>query len=156
MLPGQGSQEVGMGKELYDESDEIKQLYEKASNVLNMDLKNLMFNSAEETLTETVNTQPALLLSSTAVYIYLQKHGIEPVVTVGHSLGEYSALVASGALSVEDALVLVAKREQLMEEAYPKGKGAMAAVLELSEETIVNELKKIKDKEIVNIANYNT
>lgn len=155
MFPGQGSQEVGMGKELHDQSDAVKQLYKTANDVLNIDITDLMFNGPEDTLTETENTQPALLLSSVAVSEHLREYGIEPVMTVGHSLGEYSALVASGALSVEDALVLVRKRGQLMEQAYPKGQGTMAAVLGLSEDEINESLRNINEAEVVNIANLN-
>lgn len=155
MFPGQGSQEVGMGKELYEKSESIQQLYRKANDVLNIDIMDLMFNGPESSLTETENTQPALLLSSTAVYEYLKSNGIEPNLTVGHSLGEYSALVAAGALSVEDALPLVRKRGELMEQAYPKGKGAMAAVLGLSETEILAEIEKVNENEVINIANFN-
>lgn len=154
MFPGQGSQTVGMGNELYEEYDEIKQLYETANEVLNKDLQQIMFEGPQEVLTETENTQPALLLSSTAVYTLLQKENIRPTMVVGHSLGEYSALVAAGALTVEEALPLVQTRGRLMEKAYPKGKGTMAAVLGMEEAEITNVLEQL-DTEVVDIANLN-
>lgn len=154
MFPGQGSQTVGMGQELYEIYDEIQQLYETANEVLKKDLQQIMFEGPQEELTETENTQPALLLSSTAVYTLLQKEGITPTMVVGHSLGEYSALVAAGALTVEEALPLVQTRGRLMEKAYPKGQGTMAAVLGMEEAEIAETLKSI-DHEIVDIANLN-
>lgn len=154
MFPGQGSQTVGMGKELYEAYEEIKRLYETANEVLNKDLQHIMFEGPQEELTETENTQPALLLSSTAVYTLLEKEGVTPTMVVGHSLGEYSALVAAGALTVEEALPLVQTRGRLMEKAYPKGQGTMAAVLGMEEAEIAETLKSI-DSEIVDIANLN-
>src|SRR5690625_4578208 len=155
MCPGQGAQTVGMGKELYDQHDEVKQLYELANDVLHKDITDIMFNGPKETLTETENAQPALLLSSIAVFTLLTKENISPVMTIGHSLGEYSALVAAQALSLEEALPLVATRGRLMEEAFPKGKGTMAAVLGMEEEAIKKALEKIDENEIVDIANLN-
>src|SRR5690625_3284729 len=113
-----------------------------------------MFNGPSETLTETEHTQPALLLSSIAAFTMLAKENISPIATIGHSLGEYSALVAAQSLSLEEALPLVATRGRLMEEAFPKGQGTMAAVLGLDEEIIQKELDKI-DHEVVDIANLN-
>jgi len=154
MFPGQGSQTVGMGQELYNEYEKIQQLYETANDVLDKDLQQIMFEGPQEVLTETENTQPALLLSSTAVYTLLQQENITPSMVVGHSLGEYSALVAAGSLSAEEALPLVQTRGRLMEKAYPKGKGTMAAVLGMEEAEIANVLNKI-ESEIVDIANLN-
>src|SRR5699024_10550549 len=108
----------------------------------------------QETLTETENAQPALLLTSVAIEQVLLKEGIQPIMTVGHSLGEYSALVASGSISFEDAVPLVATRGRLMERAFPKGQGTMAAVLGLSEEEISEVLQGIKE-EVVDLANLN-
>ncbi|AVQ99012.1 ACP S-malonyltransferase [Oceanobacillus sp. M65] len=154
MFPGQGSQAVGMGKDIFDEFSDVQQLYQEADQVLNKNLSKLMFEGPKDELTETENAQPALLLSSIALHSLLLKEEIQPVMTVGHSLGEYSALVAAGALSIEEALPLVATRGRLMEEAFPKGQGTMAAVLGLDEEAIATTLAKVED-ETVNIANLN-
>ncbi|MFD2044068.1 ACP S-malonyltransferase [Ornithinibacillus salinisoli] len=154
MFPGQGSQAVGMGKEIYDQFSAVQTLYEQANGVLGTDLKSLMFEGPKEVLTETENAQPALLLSSIAIQSLLNEEGIKPVMTIGHSLGEYSALVAAGAISMEEALPLVQTRGRLMEDAFPKGQGTMAAVLGLTEEEIMNSLENITD-EIVDIANLN-
>ncbi|HLQ84216.1 MAG TPA: ACP S-malonyltransferase [Pseudogracilibacillus sp.] len=154
MFPGQGSQVVGMGQDFY-EDETIKSLYEEANQALGKDITSLMFNGPVEELTETENAQPALLLSSIAAYTLLEAEGIKPVMTVGHSLGEYSALVAAKSLKLNEALPLVATRGKLMEKAFPKGQGTMAAVLGLNENEIKNELKKIKNDEIVDIANLN-
>ena len=154
MFPGQGSQAVGMGKEFYDHYPAVKEMFQEANQLLDKDITNIMFTGPKETLTETENAQPALLLASIAVHTLLLKAEIQPTMTVGHSLGEYSALVAAGSVSLENALPLVATRGKLMEQAFPKGKGSMAAVLGLSEVQISEALQNIND-DIVDIANLN-
>ncbi|MFC3040296.1 ACP S-malonyltransferase [Virgibacillus xinjiangensis] len=153
MFPGQGSQTVGMGKDFYDKYPSIQELYKEAGESLDMDIARLMFEGPEDTLTETENAQPALLLSSIAAHTLLLKEEVQPVMTVGHSLGEYSALVASGALTLEEALPLVQTRGRLMEQAFPKGKGTMAAVLGLSKEEVEEGLNEVTD--IADLANLN-
>lgn len=155
MFPGQGSQAVGIGKALYDEYPEIKDLFQQADDLTGTDLTKIMFDGPKERLTETENAQPALLLSGIAVHKLLVKEGIDPVMAVGHSLGEYSALVAAGAISFEEALPLVASRGKLMEKAFPKGKGSMAAVLGMSPENIEYVLQNLDGDEVVDIANLN-
>lgn len=154
MFPGQGSQTVGMGKRIYDAYPDVQSLYSHANDLLGKDLKNIMFTGSKEELTETENAQPALLLSSIAIQTILIKEEIQPLMAVGHSLGEYSALVATGAIALDEAIPLVAKRGKLMEEAYPKGQGTMAAVLGLTEEEIVGALEN-ETNEVVEIANIN-
>lgn len=154
MFPGQGSQEVGMGKDFYDSYPEVKELFQQANELLDKDITGIMFSGPAETLTETENAQPALLLTSVAIEQVLLKEGVQPTMAVGHSLGEYSALAAAGAVSVEEALPLVAARGRLMEAAFPKGKGTMAAVLGLSEAEVQEALETVTE-EVVDLANLN-
>ncbi len=154
MFPGQGSQEPGMGKSFYHQDASIKRIYDEANQLLNKDITRLMFEGPADVLTETENAQPALLLSSIAIHTLLLKEEIQPVMTVGHSLGEYSALVAAGSLSLEEALPLVATRGKLMEEAFPKGQGTMAAVLGMKQGEIENVIEKVENG-AVDLANIN-
>ncbi|SHN15748.1 ACP S-malonyltransferase [Gracilibacillus kekensis] len=157
IYPGQGSQAVEMGKDLYDQFDQVKELFETANEQLGYDLTSIMFDGPKEVLTKTENTQPALLLVSTAITNLLAENNIYPSITSGHSLGEYSALVAAKAISFQDAITLVHERGKLMENAYPEGKGSMAAVLGMDKETLSTELEKVRDElnEVIEIANIN-
>ncbi|WP_277677836.1 ACP S-malonyltransferase [Gracilibacillus dipsosauri] len=157
IYPGQGSQSVGMGQELYEKFDEVKTIFEQANNRLGYELSSIMFQGPEEKLTQTENAQPALLLVSTAITELLKKQDIRPVLTTGHSLGEYSALVAAEAIDYKDALELVHIRGRLMESAFPAGQGAMAAVLGLEKEELENTLETIRSEhnEVIEIANLN-
>ncbi|KGX83435.1 ACP S-malonyltransferase [Pontibacillus marinus] len=156
VFPGQGSQEVGMGKAFYDEYPSVKELFHKADSLLDVPLSEYMLEGPQETLTKTENAQPALLLTSSVITNLLNEEGVKPAMVAGHSLGEYSALVAAGSLSLEDAIQLVQTRGKLMEEAVPSGEGAMAAVLGLDAETIDGVAAEIRDQgEVVDVANYN-
>ena len=143
VFPGQGSQYPGMGKELAESFPEAAAVFREADEVLGLPLSRICFEGPEEKLKLTENTQPALLTVSVAVLRVLVSRGITPQVLAGHSLGEYSALVAAGAFSFADALRLVRNRGKFMQEAVPVGFGAMAAIigLELAEvEAICNKL----------------
>jgi [acyl-carrier-protein] S-malonyltransferase len=129
LFPGQGSQYVGMGKELADSRPIARQVFEEADRVLAMRLSSLCFEGPEEELRLTVNTQPAILTTSIAALKVLEAQGARADFVAGHSLGEYSALVAAGSLRFEDALRAVRKRGLYMQEAVPRGEGAMAALI---------------------------
>jgi len=129
VFPGQGSQSVGMGKELYDNYSAARSIFDEADNALGFSITDMCFNGPEEELRKTINTQPAILTMSIACYRVLQENGFQPSIVAGHSLGEYSALVAAGALTFSDAVRLVRKRGQFMQEAVPLGEGSMAAVM---------------------------
>ncbi|MGJ9381372.1 ACP S-malonyltransferase [Salipaludibacillus sp. CF4.18] len=137
LFPGQGSQKVGMGQELANEYSVCADVFKAADKALAADFTSLIFTGDDEELKKTENTQPALLTTSIAIWKVLQEHDIHGEFAAGHSLGEYSALVASGAMTFEDAVVSVRKRGQFMEEAVPKGKGTMAAILGLDREILM-------------------
>jgi [acyl-carrier-protein] S-malonyltransferase len=152
LFPGQGSQYVGMGKDFYEKSEVAKAIFAQADDLLGFSLSSLCFAGPEDQLRLTSNTQPALLTVSYIAYTLL---GIKPEVAAGHSLGEYSALVAAGSLSFADGLRLVASRGRYMLEAMPPGTGTMAAVLGLDYKTVENSLAKVT-KGVVQIANWNS
>ncbi|MUG43423.1 ACP S-malonyltransferase [Paenibacillus woosongensis] len=129
VFPGQGSQSVGMGQDIYESVPESRQLFEQADEILGFPLTRLIFEGPDTDLKQTTNTQPALLTTSAALYQALAAKGIKPDFVAGHSLGEYSALTAAGALSFSDAVATVRARGEFMEQAVPSGQGAMAAVL---------------------------
>lgn len=150
VFPGQGSQFPGMGKELYDNSEVAKELFEKANEILGFRITDIMFEGTAEQLRQTNVTQPAVFLHSVVLAKVL---GITPDAVAGHSLGEFSALVASGALTFEDGLTLVAKRAAAMQSACQAEEGSMAAVLALDDETIERVCEQCDG--IVVAANYN-
>lgn len=129
VFPGQGSQSVGMGQDIYESVPESRQLFDQADDILGFPLTRLIFEGPDTELKQTANTQPALLTTSAALYQAFAAKGIKPDFVAGHSLGEYSALTAAGALSFSDAVATVRARGEFMEQAVPGGQGAMAAVL---------------------------
>lgn len=155
LFPGQGSQTIGMGKELFEKDELSKELYALANETLGFDISNLSFEGPLEELSKTEIAQPAILLCSVIAYRKWQREneGLKLEFAAGHSLGEYSALVASEAITLEDALVLVNKRGKYMQEAVPSGKGAMLAVLGIEESELRDACEKIDG--IVEIANLN-
>ncbi|KMP12565.1 ACP S-malonyltransferase [Candidatus Nitromaritima sp. SCGC AAA799-C22] len=157
LFPGQGSQFVGMGKEFYDSSAEVRRMFDEASGVLQKDIATLCFNGPEEELKLTENAQPALLIHSTIALNMLKGNGIDAVLAAGHSLGEYSANVASGSIRFLDAVRLVQLRGRFMQEAVPVGVGGMAAIIGMPLERISDLCKKVSGEEhLVQPANLNS
>ena len=142
VFPGQGAQTVGMGKDFCAQYEVAKKLFAQADEALGYSIQQMCFEGPEEDLKLTANTQPAILTMSVIANEILKEHGLQPDVTGGHSLGEYSALVAADVLDFQDAVVLVHKRGQFMQEAVPVGQGGMAAIIGLADEVIVDACEK--------------
>ncbi|MGG4037989.1 ACP S-malonyltransferase [Heyndrickxia ginsengihumi] len=156
VFPGQGSQTVGMGKSVVEASEQAKDIFAKADERLGFSLSDIIFNGPQDTLTNTTYAQPALLTTSTAILQLLEEKGITADYVAGHSLGEYSALVAAKALSFEDAVYAVRKRGEYMEEAVPNGIGGMAAILGLDREKLQEITNQVSaEGDSVQLANLN-
>ncbi|MGE8043492.1 ACP S-malonyltransferase [Pseudomonas monteilii] len=157
VFPGQGSQSLGMLAELADQHPLILETFKEASEALGYDLWALVQQGPEEQLNQTDKTQPAILTASIALWrLWLAEGGERPAFVSGHSLGEYSALVAAGSLSLKDAVTLVERRGQLMQQAVPAGHGAMAAILGLSDEQVVAICAEAAEDEVVSAVNFNS
>ena len=154
LFSGQGAQYNGMGKELYEEYESVRKIFDQASRALDIDLAALSFND-DEKLNWTPLTQPAILTLSHAIEHLMRDAGIKPDMVAGLSLGEYTALVSSEVFTFEDAVKLVHKRGTYMDQAVPKGVGGMAAIMGLKSEVIEKICDEISEKHFVQIANYN-
>lgn len=156
LFPGQGSQSVGMGKRFADASPAAAAVWRKADEAVGFPLARLCFEGPAEDLALTVNTQPAILTASVAAAAVLAERGISPDLCAGHSLGEYSALVVAGALGFADAVRLVRRRGEFMQDAVPVGTGAMAALMGLDVEAAEKACAEAAQGEVVNVANINS
>ncbi|MGB9070970.1 MAG: ACP S-malonyltransferase [Candidatus Acidiferrales bacterium] len=156
LFPGQGSQYPGMGKDLAANFPESRAVFDEADATLGFPLSKMCFEGTEEELKLTENTQPAILTASVATYRALAARGVQPDFAAGHSLGEYSALVAAGALEFSAAVKLVRQRGRYMQEAVPAGEGAMAAILGMSPSDVADVCKKAANGEVVSPANLNS
>lgn len=157
VFPGQGSQTVGMCKAFYDAYPVVREIFEEADDALGYSISKMCFEGPEDQLRLTANTQPAILTVSTACAAVLKEHGMKCDIAAGHSLGEYSALVNTGALKFADAVRIVNKRGQFMQEAVPVGEGSMAAVLGLEADKIVEICRNVEAEsgEAVQAVNFN-
>ncbi len=156
VFPGQGSQHAGMGRDLADNFSVARNVFAAADAAVGFPLSDLCFNGPEEDLQLTANTQPAILTSSVAAHRALMTVGIKPDFVAGHSLGEYSALVAAGSLTLTDAVKTVRLRGQLMQQAVPVGEGAMAAILGLDSAKVAEACEAAAQGQICSPANFNT
>lgn len=156
LFPGQGSQKVGMVHDLYESHDSVKRLIEEADETLGFSISKMMFEGPDSELMKTEFTQPAILTASVCCYEILKEQGIVPVIAAGHSLGEYSALVAAGSISFADAVRTVHLRGKFMQEAVPLGKGGMAAVIGLDAQRITEVCDSVSTEEKpVQAVNFN-
>lgn len=155
LFPGQGTQYIGMGKELYENIPECKELIDRGEEILDMPIKDILFNGPDEVLTATENSQPAIVLMSLACLKALEINGIEADYTAGLSLGEYGSIVYGGALTFEDGLKLIKERGRIMGSALPKGLGKMAAIMKLDDEKFQELLKRAGEYGVCEGANYN-
>lgn len=156
IFPGQGSQHAGMGRELAENFPAARRVFEEADDALGFSLSRMCFDGPEEDLQLTANTQPAILTASIAAFKVLSEHGIAPDMVAGHSLGEYSALVAAGSLTLCDAVRLVRRRGELMQEAVPVGVGAMAAILGLDADGVAAACEEARGDQVCSPANFNS
>jgi len=156
LFPGQGSQAVGMGKGFYEGSTGAKAVFEEANDALGFDLARLVFEGPEAELALTANTQPAVLTASVAAATACAERGLKPALAAGHSLGEYTALVIAGALRFADAVRIVRKRGEFMQEAVPVGTGAMAAIMGIELAAVEQVCSDAAKGEVVEIANVNS
>ena len=155
LFPGQGAQYINMGKSLYENINECKEIFDKGEEILEMPIKDIIFDGSEETLKSTKYNQPAILLTSLACQKALELEGIEADYVAGLSLGEYSGLVYSGIVSFKDGVKLVKTRATIMDEGIEEGVGSMAAVMKLSKEKVDTLLKEASKFGVVEAANYN-
>ena len=156
LFPGQGSQYPGMGRDLAEKYPESRAVFDEADAALGFSLFKLCCEGTEEALKQTENTQPAILTVSIAAYRALEKRGVTPDFAAGHSLGEYSAVVAAGGLDFSEAVKIVRGRGRYMQEAVPAGEGAMAAILGLPPSEVAEVCKKAANHEVVSPANLNS
>ena len=155
LFPGQGSQYVGMGKELFAQFSVARQVFQLGDEVWGYPFSILCFNGPEEELKLTANTQPAILLTSVAILKVVEEYGLRPDFVAGHSLGEYTALIAAGSLTIRDAVWLVRQRGIFMQEAIPPGEGTMAAILGLEADKVLEICAEAAAVGVVEPANYN-
>lgn len=156
LFPGQGSQKVGMVQDLFENYDSVKALIKEADETLGFPISKMMFEGPDTELMKTEFTQPAILTASVAVWQVLKEHGLTPDIAAGHSLGEYSALVAAGAISFADAVNTVHLRGRFMQEAVPLGEGGMAAIIGSNPETIVKVCGEVSTEDLpVQAVNFN-
>lgn len=155
VFPGQGAQKIGMGRDFFDNYEVAKKMFKEADEALGYSIMKMCFEGPEEDLKLTANTQPAILTISCIANEILKEKGVQPEIVGGHSLGEYSALVAAGALDFQDAVALVHKRGAYMQEAVPVGEGGMAAIIGVDRDKIVEVCQVVSEESPVQAVNFN-